>query len=123
MEAQLQDTISILSDMPRITNMSYPDPQTGREVRFFHFMGPNNRGGLTIAYGRTLMGHSSGQIYRISTAVCNPSDSYCRRTGRYLAYDRFIGGECIEIPVPKTTKVTSLLSFLCNSMDRSYAKY
>ena len=90
----------------------YPDPLTGQEVRFFHFMGPNNRGGLTVAFARNCSGHSHGSIYRISSAVCNPSDSYCRKTGRSLSYDRFLMGECIEIPVPKGSTIVRVLAAL-----------
>ena len=70
-----------------------------QQVRFFHHQTGTGYGGLTFAFAPA--SDKGTGVYEIAVAICNPADRYCRRDGRNFAYNRFMNGHTIHLPIPK----------------------
>lgn len=55
----------------------------------------DNKGGLTVVYFKT---DKRAKTLIISTAICSEKDQYNKKIGTTLAVERYISGQCIQVP-------------------------
>lgn len=97
-------TFGLISPMEtsKVDNVFHDPYCEGQQVKFFHGRKQNidkeqMNGGVTIAYAPADV--PGGRMYRIAVAICSPKDRYTRAIGRELAYNRFIMGSNIVVPI------------------------
>jgi len=71
-------------------------------MKFFHYIPPSKKGGVTIAH--ELIEHNQGKTLIIAVAQASDKDNYCRRTGRDVALDNYINGKVFSFVVKGSKK-------------------
>lgn len=64
-------------------------------MKFYHYIGVNNKGGCTIAYD--LIEHEQGKTLTFSVGFCSYKDTYCKKKGRDAALKQWVNGNKLNI--------------------------
>lgn len=58
-------------------------------------------GGVTVVYRKT-ENFKNTRMVEVSLAYCNPSDSFCKKTGLTIALQRWVDGQTVVVPARDT---------------------
>lgn len=68
-----------------------------RTVHIFNKEFP--KGGLTVAFAKVKPDQVSTNMVLVAVATCSMLDSFCRKTGTFLALSAYYDGEVIALPL------------------------
>lgn len=94
------------------------------QMKFYHHINPNNKGGVTLAY--EVAENHQGKTLLISFAQCSKKDYYCKRTGRDRALNKYIDGNITAIVVKGSigsikNRIQAYLPFLASNINNLQA--
>lgn len=64
-------------------------------MKFYHYIGVNNKGGCTVAYD--LVEHEQGKTLTIALGFCSHKDTYCKKKGRDAALKQWVNGNKLNV--------------------------